>query len=106
MKQLTRDLLYKISLSREGLQTCRWNEIYDTEEELIKDLFSEKILTDEDTSLNYKICRGYKFIKGFRKYYKKNKTLTEKQMIQLKRLAGEIAYHVYCEEWTKQNLRR
>lgn len=97
MKQITEDLKHKIISSRTGISPCKWDEIYDTEEELIKDLFSDKILTDEDTSFTYKICKGYEFIKGFRKYYKKNQTLTEKQMTQLKRLAGEIAYHVYCE---------
>ena len=44
-----------------------------------------------------KVCKGYEFIKGFRKYYNKNGSLTEKQITQLKRLASEIAYHVYCE---------
>lgn len=97
MKQITEELKFKINSSRAGLKKCKWDEIYDTEEELIKDLFSEKVLTDEDTNLQYKICRGYDFIKGFRKYYQKNGTLTEKQLTQLKRLASEIAYHIYCE---------
>ena len=97
MKPITEELKFKINSSRAGLSSCKWNEIYDTKEELIKDLFSEKVLTDEDTSLMYKVCKGYDFIKGFRKYYKKNGSLTEKQMTQLKRLASEIAYHVYCE---------
>lgn len=97
MKPITEDLKFKINSSRAGLKSCKWNEIYDTEEELINDLFSKKVLTDEDTSLAYKICKGYQFIKSFRNYYKKNGSLTEKQMIQLKRLASEIAYHVYCE---------
>ena len=96
MKPITEELKFKINSSRAGLSSCKWNEIYDTEEELIKDLFSEKVLTDEDTNLQYKICKGYDFIKGFRKYYQKNGTLTEKQLTQLKRLASEIAYHVYC----------
>ena len=87
----------KIYSSRAEMQSCKWDDIYDTEEELIKDLFSEKVLTDEDTHNMYKLCKGYEYIKGFRKYYKKNGTLTEKQMTQLKRLAVEIAYHVYCE---------
>ena len=98
MKQLTEELKFKINSSRAGIKKCKWDEIYDTEEELINDLFSEKVLTDEDTSLMYKVCKGYEFIKGFRKYYKKNGSLTEKQMTQLKRLASEIAYHVYCEQ--------
>ena len=97
MKQITEELKSKINLSRAGLKKCKWDEIYDTEQELINDLFSEKILTDEDTNFQYKICKGYDFIKGFKKYYKKNGTLTEKQLTQLKRLASEIAYHVYCE---------
>ena len=97
MKEMTEDLKFKINASRTGLKPCKWDDIYDTEEELINDLFSEKVITDEDTSLMYKVCKGYEFIKGFRKYYQKNGTLTEKQMTQLKRLASEIAYHVYCE---------
>ena len=97
MKQITEELKFKINLSRSGLKKCKWDEIYDTEEELIDDLFSEKVLTDEDTSIMCKVCNGYEFIKGFRKYYNKNGSLTEKQMTQLKRLASEIAYHVYCE---------
>ena len=97
MKPITEELKFKINSSRAGVKKCKWNEIYDTEEELIDDLFSEKVLTDEETSLTYKICKGYEFIKCFRKYYKKHGSLTEKQMTQLKRLASEIAYHVYCE---------
>ena len=98
MKPITEELKNKINSSRAGLKKCKWNEIYDSEDELIKDLFSEKVLTDEDTSLTYKMCKGYEFIKSFRKYYKKNGKLTEKQIIQLKRLASEIAYHVYFEQ--------
>lgn len=97
MKPITKELKWKINASRTGLKSCKWNEIYDTEDELIIDMFSEKVLTDEDTSLAYKMCRGYEFVKSFRKYYKKNGCLTERQMTQLKRLASEIAYHVYCE---------
>lgn len=97
MKPITEELKYKIHSSRAGIRPCRWNDIYDTEEELITDLFSEKVLTDEDASFTYNMCKGYDFIKGFRKYYKENGALTEKQMTQLKRLASEIAYHIYCK---------
>ena len=97
MKPITEELKFKINSSRAGIKKCKWNEIYDTEGELIKDLFSEKVLTDKDTNLQHKICKGYEYIKSFRKYYQKNGMLTEKQITQLKRLASEIAYHVYCE---------
>lgn len=98
MKQITEDLKFKIHSSRAGLKKCKWDEIYDTEDEIVKDLFSKKVLTDEDTTLSYKLCKGYDYIKSFRKYYQKNGILTDKQMTQLKRLASEIAYHVYCVE--------
>lgn len=97
MKEITKELKFKIQSSRVGLKPCKWNEIYDTEEELIQDLFHKKILTDEDTMQPHKLCKGYEYIKGFRKYYNQNKTLTDRQMTQLKRLASEIAYHIYCE---------
>lgn len=101
MKELTETLRNKIinaynAYNKTGRTTCRWNDIYDTEEELIKDLFNEKVLTDEDTSISYKICRGYEYIKSFRKFYKKNGYLTPKQITQLKRIAYAIAYNIYC----------
>ena len=100
MKQITEGLKQKIWKSHAGgwKEKTHWDEIYDTEEELIHDLFHKKILTDEDTSLSYKWCKGYEYIKGFRKYYKKHNTLTEKQILQLKRLAFEIAFHIYINE--------
>lgn len=96
MKQITETLKLKIMNSKAGLMRCKWDEIYDTEEELIKDMFHEKVLTNEDTHLLYKWCKGYEFIRSFRAYYRKNGTLTDKQITQLKRLASEIAYHIYC----------
>ena len=42
MKPITEELKFKINSSRAGIKKCKWNEIYDTEDELIKDLFSEK----------------------------------------------------------------
>lgn len=98
MKKITKELKYKLHLSRAGLKRCGWNEIYDTEEELINDLFNEKVYTDEDIHIpSYKRCKGYDYIKGFRRYYNKYGKLTDAQMKQLKRLASEIAYHIYCE---------
>lgn len=102
MKQITDELKFKLRKSQAGLEKCNWNEIYDTEEELIQDLFNEKVYTDEDNVPMYRWCKGYEFIKGFRKYYQKNGTLTEKQMTQLKRLASEIAYRVYCDGYPRR----
>lgn len=96
MKEITEALKFKIRSSRAGLEKCKWNDIYDTESELIKDMFSKKVLTDEDTTILH-ACKGYEYIKSFRRHYNQNGKLTEKQITQLKRLASEIAYHIYCK---------
>lgn len=98
MKEINTTLKNKITSAYYGTEkaTCKWKDIYDTEEELIKDLFNGKVLTDEDTSISYKICKGYEYIKSFRKFYNKNTYLTPKQISQLKRLAYAIAYNIYC----------
>ena len=51
MKELTETLRNKIinaynGYNKTGRTTCKWNDIYDTEEELIKDLFNEKVLKE------------------------------------------------------------
>lgn len=101
MKTIDESLKFKIQASRAGIKRCKWSDIYDTPEELIRDMFSDKILTDEDTDTLH-VCKGYEYIKSFRKYYEKNGMLTERQVTQLKRLAGEIAYHIYCEDAIKE----
>lgn len=102
MKELTEDLKFKLMQSHAGLKKVSWNDVYDTEEELVRDLFNNKIYTDEDKVPMHMWCKGYEFVKGFRKYYEKNDTLTEKQMTQLKRMASEIAFRVYCEGKEKE----
>lgn len=100
MKELNEGIRVQIILSHfltMGEKSCKWLDIYDTEEELVKDLFNEKILTDEDTHCMFKVCKGYEYIKSFRKFYKKNGYLTPKQITQLKRLAYEMAYWIYCK---------
>lgn len=100
MKELTKDLLFELEKSHNGINNkpFKWNNIFDTEEELIQALFDGKIYTDEDKVPMQKWCKGYEYIKSFRKYYKKNGRLTDKQMIQLKRLASEIAWRIYCSK--------
>lgn len=94
MKTITSELKAKLEQSNVGIKKVKWCEIYDTEEELIKAMFDEKVIV-ENAPL-YKMCRGYEYIKSFRRYYEKNNCLTPKQMTQLKRLASQIAYRIYC----------
>ena len=66
----------------------KWNELYNTEDELIKAMFETK--SDINKYPQWKIVKGYVYIESFKKYYNKNGKLTDKQMTQLKRLAPEI----------------
>lgn len=93
MKEITAALKHKISMSHAGISPMKWSEVYDTEEELVRDMFSDKVKVEGARDL----CKGYEYIKGFRSFHTKNRTLTEKQMTQLKRLAAEIAYCVYVK---------
>lgn len=94
MKTITNELKAKLKQSNAGIKTVKWCEIYDGEEELIEAMFDKKVIV-ENAPL-HKMCRGYEYIKSFRRYYEKNNYLTPKQMTQLKRLASQIAYRIHC----------
>ena len=93
MKNITDSLIQKLNLSHCGLAKFSWNELYDTEDELIHDMFNDKIHTE-----GLSTCRGYGYIKSFRAYYNIHNNFTEKQIRQFKRLAGEIAYNIYAKQ--------
>lgn len=95
MKEISEELKYKLCKSHAGLEKVSWGMIFDTEQELIDAMFHKNVHTDGVPY--YKLCRGYEYIKSFKRYYKRHNTLTQKQLVQLKRLASEIAYHIYCE---------
>ena len=70
-----------------------WTDFYDNEQELINDMMLA--YTDKNTAYYHKLVKGYEYIGSFQKYYNKNGCLTEKQMTQLKRLAGEVYKNVH-----------
>lgn len=78
-----------------------WKTFYDSEEELILDMLKAK--SDEKTTLYHELVRGWVYVESFKKYYKKNGKLTDKQMVQLKRMAYSIYSNVHnknlpCEQ--------
>lgn len=75
-----------------GINHVKWNEIYDTEEELIADMLSV------DCEKRNPI-RGYAYIQSFQKWIHAGRELTAKQITQTKRLAGNIAYDLYLRDW-------
>lgn len=98
MKPITEHLKNELYNSHTGASFThfKWSNVFDTEEELIEAMFHEKIYMDEDEIPMYMWCRGYGYIKSFRNYYRKHGRLTDKQITQLKRIAYEIAYRIYC----------
>lgn len=70
----------------------KWNDLYNSEEDLIQDMLKTK--SDATTCPYHSLVKGYEYIEGFKRYYKKNGELTSKQMTQLKRLATEIYKNV------------
>ncbi len=94
MKTITNELRAKLIKSNSGLAKVKWNEIFDSEQELIEAMFNEKVAVENAPM--YLMCRGYEYIKSFRRYYEKNGCLTNKQITHLKRLGLQIAYRIYC----------
>lgn len=66
----------------------KWNEYYKTESDLIDAMLQSK--SNPKNYQRYQLVRGYVYIESFKKYYKDNGNLSEKQMTQVKRLAGNI----------------
>lgn len=71
----------------------KWTDFYDSEGELIQDML--KTCSDAHTALYWQLVKGYEYIESFKRYYAKYGVLTDKQMTQLKRLAGEVYKNVH-----------
>lgn len=81
-----------VAASDLSLKRFHWYDLFDDEAELIGAMM--KCKSDEKKYPWYQLVRGYMYIESFKKQYKKDKMLTEKQMIQLKRLAKSIYAHL------------
>ena len=94
MKRLAKVTDSQLAMAVNGLKPLKWNDIYEDEKSLIFDMF--RTISDASKSINYsRLVKGYQYINSFKAYYNKYGKLTDKQMQQLKRLAGSVAYNVY-----------
>lgn len=96
MKKLSQELLTKIVRTKSDLVDVKinWNDIYDTEEELIQDMLR---VCAGDLLPTYKQPSGYMYIESFKQQYMLKGRLSDKQMYVLKKLAPEIAYDLYAK---------
>lgn len=81
----------KATRSVRGIQKVSWNELYDTEQEMINDMCK----IDYTKYYINSMLKGYEYLGSFKKYYLKNGFLTSKQITQLKRLASSLYYFLY-----------
>lgn len=73
-----------------SLDKVSWKELYSSEEDLINDMMNINI-----KGKHYRWIKGQYYIENFQRYYTRNGKLEDKQIIQLKRIAREIAkYYV------------
>lgn len=84
MKQFTNHQLW---LWHVDMEKCKWSDIYDNEQELIDDLLKLDFTNIKPT--------GYEYLMSFQKRLNEGKSLTDNQIIQLKRLAKNIAFELY-----------
>lgn len=76
-------------LTSQLLGHLKWDEMFESEQDLINALMGIDIKRYKD-----KGYVGITYIESFQKFYHKHRYLTDRQMIQLKRLAKEIyKYH-------------
>lgn len=77
-------------------KSVKWDDIYSSEEELLKEL--EQISVPQDRTAPANTFRGYEYIYSFAFYLQKGWKLSEKQVKQAKRLALEIKIASAIEE--------
>ena len=91
MKEMNEVLKNKLQMSHAGLKSCKWSDIYDTEDELINDLLCITI-----RGIYPNPTKGNVYLSSFQARLKRNESLTAKQMSMLKRFAQVVAYERYC----------
>lgn len=83
-----KDLMGKISNSIRGVESIKWSEIYQSEEDLVEDL--KDIDIDKYKRRGYK---GYEYVESYQKYLVVKGVLTKNQIRQLKRISKWIKWY-------------
>lgn len=95
--KIKENVISKLDQSRYGIKRLKFNELYDSIEECISELKEMP-----DNIINNKL-KGYEYLLSFKKAILDGRTLSDKQITQLKRLAPEVArgYYIYTVEKSK-----
>lgn len=81
---------------KKTINAVKWNEIYQSEIDIINDLKFIHIPSNKEMVAFHTLYKGYEYIHSFAKQVQSDKILSEKQIMQCKRLALEIkkAYEI------------
>lgn len=82
-----------------NFNSIKWNEIYQSEDEIVEDLKQIHIPKKEDLYKIGGLYKGYEYIHSFAKQVQSGKTLSDKQMTQCKKLAFEIKKAVTIKDF-------
>ena len=75
---------------KKTINPIKWTDVYNSEAVMLEDLKNICIPEKQDLLYIGQLYTGYEFIHSFAKQLQNGKTLSEKQIIQCKRLALEI----------------
>ncbi len=89
----TVEMQNKLWKNKVGTARIKWDEIFDSEEELVETIRTMKVY---DKGFNP--TSGYEYLISFQNRLLKGIPLTDKQMVQAKRLAPSIAFEVLCAD--------
>lgn len=89
--KIKENIIMRLDQSRYGYESIKFEEIYDSVDECINDL---KQITNSTIE---KKLKGYSFLLGFKRTILMGRELTDKQIIQLKRLSSEVARGYYLD---------
>ena len=75
---------------RKNITEVNWTDVYNSEAEIIEDLKKVHIPGHKEEYLILGLYNGFQYIHSFAQRVQAGKELTEKQLLQCKRLAVEI----------------
>lgn len=87
----TEEMVCKLWRNRSGVEHIKWDEIFDSEAELIETIKTMRIVDKGSRPTS-----GYAYLRSFQRRLLNGTPMTPKQLTQAKRLAPSIAFEILC----------
>lgn len=94
--KLKENVIARLDMSRNGIKKLKFEEIYDSVDDCVNEL---SMIPDSIIKTKLKGCE---YLISFKKQVLEGRNLSKKQIIQLKRLAPEVARgcYLFCKNCT------